>query len=303
MNIERAKSILISEILDKMNSRLSRQTNTEAWYYSPFRNEKTPSFHVNKVNNVWYDFGEAKGGDTIQLVRHYLASENENSSVSDALRWIGNMTGHTPVIANVIKVDFKATDPKLTLKTVNRIAHPALIQYLEKRGIPISLGRDYLREIKVLNTETQKTFFALGIRNEDAGYELRNLFFKGSVGKKNITFIRGTKPKPDGIHFFEGFMDFLSVIAGNGNTKFEDDTIILNSVANLKKASPYLYKYGYKVGYTWMDNDESGKKATKALNEYFKTQSIRHKPMNESYEPHKDVNAWHMDLLGLPALG
>jgi hypothetical protein len=39
----------------------------QGWYLSPFRNEATPSFKVNQSANLWYDFGEGKGGTVIVL--------------------------------------------------------------------------------------------------------------------------------------------------------------------------------------------------------------------------------------------
>ena len=37
------------------------------WYCSPFREEKTASFKVNRQRNIWFDFGEGKGGDIIDF--------------------------------------------------------------------------------------------------------------------------------------------------------------------------------------------------------------------------------------------
>jgi hypothetical protein len=300
MNIEQAKKVPLCVILDKMNCRPSKDTPADAWYISPLRLEKTPSFHVNKHRNVWFDHGIGTGGNSLDLVCNYLKSVNENHTPSDALRWIKNMTGYTPMIANVATVNYAPVDAKLILRHKKPIEHPALIQYLESRGIPLDIGRDLLSELRVYNAETKKTFFTLGVRNEDAGYETRNPFFKACVGRKSITFVRGTKPKPTGINLFEGMMDYLSIIACQRGKKFMDDTIILNSLSCLKKASPYINNYGYKVAYTWMDNDEAGAKADQALAEFFKTQKdLECIPMNELYAPHKDVNAWHMSKLGL----
>ncbi len=299
MNIEQANTIPILEILSKINLEPSKQSPQDAWFYSPFRNEKTPSFHVNKKYNIWYDFGEAKGGNNIAFVREYLKSVNENHNTTDALRWIRNMTGQVPIIANVTKAEYQATDPfKLVLRNKKEIQHPALIHYLEKRGIPLSIAKQYVEEASVYNLDTQKTFHSLALRNEDAGYELRNPFFKGCIGRKTITFIRGTLPKPPGVNVFEGFMDFLSVIAEQNGTPLQDDSIILNSLSCLRKATPYIHNYGYRVGYTWMDNDEAGNKASKSLADYFKSQKmLEYMPMNVMYEPFKDVNEWHVHKL------
>lgn len=300
MNIEQAKSIPLCTILDKINVSPTKQNNQEAWFLSPFRPEKTPSLHVNLSRNVWYDFGESKGGNALDFVCHYLKSVNENHTPSDALRWLKNMTGYVPMIANVTTVKYTPMEDALILRDKKQIEHPALIHYLEKRGIPFSIGRSLYEEVRIFSPETKKTFFMLGMRNEDAGYELRNPFFKGTIGKKTITFVRGTRPKPDGINIFEGGMDYLSVIANQEGKKLEDDTIILNSLSCLKKASPYINNYGYKFAYTWMDNDEAGNKASQALAEFFKTQKeLEYLPMNDLYEPHKDVNAWYMAKLGL----
>jgi len=164
----------------------------------------------------------------------------------------------------------------------------------------LASAKQYLDEIRILNKETEKTFFALGIQNEEAGYEIRNPVFKGCLGAKAITFIRGTKPRPEGINLFEGFMDCLSIITSQGSKRFEDDTIILNSLSCLKQATPYIQNYGYRTGYTYMDNDAAGRKATTAWAEYFKKQpQLEHSPMNGLYAPHKDVNAWHMNKRGL----
>lgn len=300
MNIEQAKAIPIADILEKLNVKPTKQTTNESWYLSPLRNEKTASFKVNHKRNVWYDFGEGQGGDGIAFVCAYLKSIKENDMIPDALRWLKNMSGFTPHIKNVRTEDYTKADDKLILKDVKEIGHPALIRYLEKRGIPLSIGQQYLKEVKVANTESKKVFFALGLLNEDGGYEIRNPFFKGCVGKKSITFIRGLKVLPGGIHFFEGIMDYLSAISENKGQKFADDTIILNSLSNLKKATAYVQNYSYTTAYSWMDNDIAGEKAKKSLDDYFKTQeTIEHITMNIMYAPHKDLNAHHMAKLGL----
>jgi hypothetical protein len=300
MNIEQAKKVPLCVILDKMNCSPTKDNANEAWYLSPLRIEKTPSLHINKQKNVWYDFGEGKGGNSLDLVCQYLESVNENNTPSDGLRWIKNMTGYAPMIANVATINYAPLDKKLILRKRKPIEHPALVQYLEKRGIPFGIASELLSELHVFNSESKKTFFTLGIRNEDGGYETRSPIFKASVGKKSITFVRGSKPKPDSVNLFEGMMDYLSIITCQKGKKLEGDTIILNSLSCLKKASPYINDYGYKVAYTWMDNDAAGKKADQSLVEFFQTQkSLEFIAMNDLYAPYKDVNAWHMAKLGL----
>ncbi len=299
MNIEQAKTIPISVILDKLNYKPQKKKHNQITYFSPFRDEKTPSLNVHVEKNIWFDFGIGKGGGVIEFVCTYLESQNESHTVSDALRWLKNMVGHYPRITPVFVKDYSKEDSTLIVRECTDISSKVLIQYAAERGISEAVTRRYLQEAKVYNTNTKKTFVALCLRNEDKGYELRNPYFKGCVGKKAISFIRGKIPKPDGINIFEGFMDYLSIVEQNGEP-LEDDAIILNSISCMEQATGFIRNYGYKSAYTWMDNDKAGKAATKAWDEFFRTQEgLLHFPMNETYEDHKDVNAYHVHKLSL----
>jgi len=297
MDKEHAKSISISEILGKLNIEPKKVSKNKVLYSSPLRKEKTPSFYVYPKTNSWYDYGEGVGGDLIAFVQLYLKACREAHTFTDALRWIKNMAADSySVLSLPLDPDVNSVnDSQLILKSKKPIQHLGLVHYLEKRGIGLGLAQKHLKEIHVHNKETGKNFFALGFANEEGGYEIRNPFFKGSFKSKAITFIRGKKPKPDGIHLFEGFMDFLSAVSDLNGQAFEEDTIVLNSVSCIKQAFSYIHNYGYKAAYTWMDNDNAGRKADIILGEFFKTEGdIRHLKMNRMYAPHKDVNAWHM---------
>lgn len=301
MNIEQAKAYSIIKILETIGMKPSRQTQKEAWYLSPLRNEKTASFKVNINRNLWYDFGIGVGGDSVNFICSWLESKRQPHSISDALKWLKDSTV-------IIEDNFKQPPsiyaeggkPKNIVKSVRTIKHMALVYYLESRGIPMTIADRILKEIRFQHIETGKNIFALGLQNEDNGYEVRNKFYKGCIGPKNITFIRGKEIKPEGIHLFEGFMDYLSVLTQQEGRPFKDDTIILNSLSCLSYAYPYIKGYGYKVAYSWLDNDEPGKKALTTLDAFLKEEeALKHKPMNHIYKPYKDVNAWHMQSLGL----
>lgn len=301
MNIEQAKTIPISVILDKLNYKVVRQNNHDTWYYSPFRDEKTPSFHIHTKNNTWYDFGEDKGGDTVSFVRHYLKSTREDATVSDALRWISNMAGYAPIIKPIDKMPMPEQDKTLTIKSAGQIKNIALVKYLAQRGIPLDIASKYLQQVSIHNRQTNKIFLALGLQNEEEGYEVRNSFFKGCVGTKYITFIRGNADISEAsIHLFEGFMDYLSVVAHLKDKSLKGDVIILNSLSCLSLATPYIKNYPYRDVYTWFDNDNSGANANRSIAEFIQTEShLLHKPKHSVYAPYKDVNAWHMHNLSL----
>ncbi|MDI9319042.1 MAG: CHC2 zinc finger domain-containing protein [Phycisphaerales bacterium] len=298
MNIEQAKAIPLSVILVKLGLSPHKQTNKEAWYYSPFRKEKTPSFHVHLQKNYWYDFGEGKGGDIVSFVCAYLAACHESNTVADALRWLGNMQGALPAFAAIDTSDCDTKDASLVFKEAKAITSPGLLQYLRRRGIPQKIAFLSLKEVLVFNKETGKSIYALGLLNEEGGYELRNVFFKGCVGRKDVSFIRGVG-SPKTIHVFEGFFDYLSVQTAQA---LVGDVLILNSIACLQRAIGYIKGFGYSSVYSWLDNDAKGIQATEFFDAFCKTESgLMHLPQNKLYAPHKDVNAWHMHKLGLGA--
>lgn len=291
----------LAQILEILGHKPDRTSGHDLYYLSPLRHEKTASFHVNTTKNVWYDHGTGEGGDAINFVCRHLQNSGVGFAVPDALRWMENMFGLAPVIAPVKNLEVPKDDRKLIVTKAEGIEHPALIQYLESRGFPLPLAQQYLKQVDVYNRESRKSIFALGFKNDKGGYEIRNKYFKGSTKPKYITFIRGTIPKPDEIHLFEGWPDYLTaIIHQEDGRKFKGDSIVLNSLANLKKATPYIKGYGYRTAFTWMHNDEPGKEATANLDAFFKTEEdLLHKPMNAMYAPYKDANAWHQVKLGL----
>lgn len=302
MNIDQAKTVSIVEILARLNIHPKQTTAGRALYLSPVRKEKTPSFWVYLNDNRWHDFGDGRGGDPVDLASAYLQFTREAHTVSDALRWLGNMGVASYPLPSMDQSSEQPVndDASLIIKSIKSIQHVGLVRYLDKRGITLSVARRHLSELRVHNNRTGKYFTTLGFPNEEAGYELRNPFFKGSLRPKAISFVRGLVPKPSGIHLFEGFMDYLSVICQLKGHGLTDDAIILNSLVCLKQAIPYIQNYNYRSLYSWMDHDEAGAKATSVLSDFCQTQTdLLHTPMNAVYAPHKDVNEWHVQSLGL----
>ena len=298
MNIEQANAIPLSEILSKLNLIPVRHSGAELWYFSPFRPERTASFHVNSLKNVWYDFGEGRGGKAIDFVCAWLGRTGEDKTPADALRWLRNMMLQPAHLILFPKKKCEEVQSALTVTKVAPLQRTNLLAYLRLRGIPEALAAEHLKEVFLTNSLTGKQFYAIGMRNEENGYELRNMFFKGTLAPKHITFIRGTKTSCEEINVFEGWTDFLSALVHQKNNRFEGDTIILNSLSCISKALPYIEVSSYTKLRTWLDNDPAGETATRVFNRFAAVQgNIEFEPMNRLYAPHKDVNAWHIQKL------
>lgn len=303
MLIEQVNTIAITAILNKLNFTAVQEDDQDVHYLSPFEEYGVlETLIINKSINGWYDSQLKKGGSLLDFAIEWLKFHNENHSLNDALRWINIMSGNAPKIASIAvpETNVSLSKSKLILKSVEPITEIALVRYLEKMGISFALAERYLQQVTVYNSDTKETICSLGIRNEDGGYTLHSQVFKGSIKKQNITFVRGTIPKPQGIHIFKDDADFYSVLENRGLTQFSEDAIILNSYSCLEKATPFIEGYGYRVAYTWLTNDDDGIKARQSLDDYFKTQEkLRHRPMNSVYAGNRSFTAWRMRNLNL----
>lgn len=298
MNIDSAKKIPLASILDQIGAVRTLQKPYHDRYLSPWRQERTASFHVDTEKNVWYDHGEGIGGNALDLVCEHLKRGGEDYTPADGLRWMRNMTGH--IIINVAP-KVKVTRPKkLVIENVADINHLQLCRYIKRRGIELDLARLYLKEVQVFNPEKATRFSALGMKNEDGGWELRNPFFKGCIGPKAPTFIRGKIPKPPTIDTSEGTFDFLTVLTVEKKERLDGDFLILHSVACLNKGIPFIKSYGYQWLRSWLQNDKAGMQASETLRQFVQEEEgLTFRPMNKLFQPYKDVNAWYMHNRGL----
>ena len=80
MTIAEAKQVRIVDFLAQLGHHAQLIKSELYWYFSPSRNERTPAFKVNDRINEWYDFGEATGGDLVELTKNICRT----ASVSEA---------------------------------------------------------------------------------------------------------------------------------------------------------------------------------------------------------------------------
>src|SRR5690606_38847582 len=152
----------------------------EAWFLSPFRSETQASFKVSKIKNRWYDHGEGIGGNVIDLVCRIL-----NCSVKEAL---AHLNRDWSSFSFQQQQHLNTNDIGITITKILRIKHPAYIQYLNLRGIPLHIADTYCREVWY-NFKNSK-FFTIGLQNNKKGWELRNRIFKNGCSPKSYTYLR-----------------------------------------------------------------------------------------------------------------
>ena len=283
MTIEESKNIKLADYLHSLGYNPIKQQGKSLWYKSPLREEQEPSFKVNTDRNLWYDFGAGKGGNIIALAQELYASD----SLPYLLNRIAEQTPHVRPVSFSFRQ--RRTEPSFQHLEVRELSHPALLRYLQGRGINLELAK---RECKELHfTNNGKPFFAIGFPNMAGGYEVRNSFFKGCIAPKDITHIRQQGEPREKCLVFEGFMDYLSFLTlrmKNCPTMSDldrQDYVILNSTSNVSKAIDVLYPY--ERIHCMLDNDKAGSEATRAIAlEY----SYHVRDFSHNYRGYSDLN-------------
>ncbi|HRI42115.1 MAG TPA: DNA primase [Bacteroidia bacterium] len=126
----------------------------------PFHNEKTPSFNVNPVRNIYKCFGCGKGGDAVNFVM-----EHEHYSYPEALRYLAKRYN--------IEIEETAPDPqeaqlrdeRESLYILNSYAQRVFSEQLFEDEEGRAIGMSYFRE-RGFTEETIKTF-QLGFSRSD----------------------------------------------------------------------------------------------------------------------------------------
>ena len=140
------------------------------------------------------------------------------------------------------------------------LEHRALVAYLQERGIPAHIATANCKEAHY--SVSGKPYFAVAFENVNGDWELRNRYFKGCRGRKDISYLPWSRDGPSTeCAVFEGLIDYLSAIALDIISGA--DAIILNSVVNVNKVVPYLRNY--TVINCYLDNDNAGQTALAEL--------------------------------------
>jgi len=313
MRSDQAKTISISSYLEQVEGikpKNSRLGGKELWYNSPIRQgDKTPSFKVDTILNLWFDHGLSKGGKIIDLV-----CEIRNVSVREALAILENSGLHydnyTPSYTSnknrplfkkntaskknnpAIEKEKSPSTNSHILLAEKELTHLSLIEYIKERAIDLEIAKSHLKEIHFKQADKLAQYFALGWKNGN-GYDARNKYFKGYIGMgKNISVIN---PKSGNeLIVFEGFIDYLSYLTYLQNEKSINEVkatvVVLNSTALKKNLTELVQQYQFSKAYFFLDNDISGTETldyfTEALTD------IKLVDMSHLYSGHKDFNEW-----------
>lgn len=275
MNCKEIKeNVSIRTVLESFNLFPVKENHKTAFYLALDRDEKIPSLSVNFVKNRAFDFGTGKSYDVISIVQ-----QMKKCSVSEALDYLGQFD--FSIRENQLKSE-NLNEKPYEILNVSEVRHPALIQYLECRKVIEQ--KHLVKEIRYKMND--KRYFGIGFFNNSDGLEIRNLYSKICLGKKNITLIKNENLNNE-IAIFEGFFDYLTYRNLEQSDHSTSDFLILNSTAMLFKAEELLKDYD-KI-YLFLDNDSNGKYVTSIIiNQYKNVEDC-----SLLYRNFKDLNEWY----------
>lgn len=281
LSCSEAKKIDMTNYLSSLGFLPERIIRDDYWYHSPLREEKHPSFKVNRKKNIWFDFGTGEGGTIVDFgIRYHQCSISE---FLDRLK--SSFSFHQPTAAQ--KFDAAGQKKKMRVMAATSVTNPALCRYLKDRNIPLDLAQTYCREVHYEFDE--KHYYAIGFRNNSGGYELRNAHFKGCISPKEVTLISEKEKTAKEIAVFEGFFSFLSYLKMKetnlaGLPDLQGDFLILNSLSLLKKSQDIMEEYD-KI-HLFLDLDKAGSQATAMALKRDK----RYQDERSFYQGYKDLN-------------
>ena len=259
-------SISIIEIMAHYGKRLDHTRS--GLYFSPFREESNPSFHLDEAKNTWYDYGTGEGGSLFDFVCKFAGCTK--GEVYDWLASFRNMvpeSEYKSVIAPIIEKSHRSS--KIVIDSAShKFTKHKLVEYAESRAVSKEILERYCEEVIYhVDSAPDRQFYAIGFKNNSGGYVLRSSLSK-RCSSSDITTL-----SPDGqmtdtvasnkVLVFEGFMDFLSWITDVKQETPQYDCCILNSVTNISKALPWIMAHSHVAAF--MDNDPAGKETLQKI--------------------------------------
>lgn len=292
LTVAEARKIDMVDYLSSLGFQAIKTRGEDYWYLSPFRQEQTPSFKINRRSNIWYDHGSGDGGNIIDFgilyhcvdVRGFLELLTRDYRQND-LSFHPQLKKESS-ISPVAGEKEKITESKIVITATRQLSNSRLLHYLNERGIAPDLARQFCREVDFNLYKKQHT--AIGFPNGMGGYELRNPYFKGSSSPKTFRFFDNRTKE---LEVFEGFFDFLSWLSHFKDNPLTSNFLVLNSLSFFQRAKQTMEMHSSIR--LWLDRGTAGQACT--------MHAIKSHPAYEDksslYKDFDDLNEWHVHQL------
>lgn len=299
LSCKEAKQVDMVDYLASLSHSPKNVKAKDYWYLSPFRQEKTPSFKINRSFNLWYDFGEGKGGDIIDFGKKFFrCSINEFLEKLTGYSKSKGLSFHPQNLATVINPPLLSVSParagekkeaspgKIQVLAEKPLTSAQLFYYLQSRCIPQNIAEKFCKQVEFQLYD--KNSIAIGFKNDKGGFELRNASFKGSSSPKTITLFENGKNE---LSVFEGFFDFLSFqVLLEKEPSVQTNWLVLNSLAFFRQSREIMDKY--QSVHLFLDRNKHGILCTEEALGWDKT---KYRDQSKLYREGQDLNDWLME--------
>ena len=242
---QKAKSVDLFHYMGMMGYKPVRYNDRKAYFISPKRQEKNPSFEVDRIRNTFADWGEDGAfGDPVDFIVWMNGCTNLEAA-HILLKDESIPQYHKPPLEQLNEKNIEV------LETKEEITNESLIEYVEQvRKVPISVVNEYCQQVLFqFPTSRSIKHYGIALPNDKGGYAIRNTWFRGAVKPAGISTVHFTGGVE--IMLFEGFMDWLSFIALYGEPQYT--AVVVNSLIFIPMMIDVLR--GYDKTHLWVDND------------------------------------------------
>ncbi len=147
-----------NDIVDVISGYVKLQKKGRDYFgLCPFHNEKSPSFSVSRLKQMYYCFGCGAGGNVFTFLMEY-----ENYSFSEALKYLADRAGVELPQQEYSREARERADMKAILLEINKAA--AQYYYVQLKSSPGARALSYLKD-RELSDDTIKAF-GLGYSNK-----------------------------------------------------------------------------------------------------------------------------------------
>ncbi len=269
--IEQAKRINLILFLEQLGFRPSWQSGERAMFFSPLREEKNPSFYVQRFDGcwMWKDWGTGEKGDIINFVELYYGID-----FAEAVRRLDPLqtaTGRGVLPPEDLRTSGSPKTCKRDSREVGWVK-----EFYRKRAIKMNLnkmevvkgyflrrGVRYYPEMKCIlvnDWKEKKLYIGIPIPFplKMRGLELREIDgdSRKTWGRKTLWLL---KRNPRRVLVTESVLDALA-----GELVIGDDSVTLcslNGVCNVDQLGDLFVQYRPREVIMALDADEPGRKA------------------------------------------
>ncbi|MBX2828348.1 MAG: DNA primase [Flavobacteriaceae bacterium] len=195
---------------------------------SPFTDERTPSFMVSPVKQIWKDFSSGKGGNVVAFLM-----EHEHFSYPEAIRYLAKKYGIEIEETEQTDEEKEKASERESLYLVSEFAKDYFYHTLLHSEQGKAIGKTYFKERGFTDETIER--FALGYSPDEwsafTEHALKNSYQLSYLEKTGLTIVKGEKQ----FDRFKGRVMF-PILSMSGRVLGFGGRILTND----KKAAKYL---------------------------------------------------------------